>query len=58
MSDRTIYGWWLIVDRETEQEVSRIAAHHPPGSSAWNKADDGLLYKVDYERFWSEWVDA
>lgn len=58
MSDERVYGWWVIREHGTNKEIHRIAGHSPKGSPTWERADDGLLRKVDFGRFWLEWEDA
>lgn len=53
-----ITGWWVIYLDETGAEEHRIPTDKPKGSPSWERADDALYYKVDFERFSVEWVDA
>lgn len=50
-----VYGWWVVTEDATGEEVRRIPSHYPAASINWHKVDDSLLYKIDYERFSTRW---
>lgn len=50
------WGYWVIHDLEDNRVEHKIAAHHPPGSGMWERAEEGIIRKVDPERFYVTWV--
>jgi hypothetical protein len=53
-----VYGYWVIRSNDDDAEVHRIAAHHSPGSSSFDRAEDGMYRKVDFDRFYIEFEAA
>lgn len=58
MMGKHIYGWWIIREIDTDKEVHRVEGHSPEGSPNWDRADEGLMRRIDLERFYTEWVSA
>lgn len=52
-----VYGWWIITD-DNGSEVHRVAGHAKPGSPSHERAEYGLMRRVDLERFTVGWTDA
>lgn len=55
--DRPVYGWWVIRTHEG-QEHHRIESHEPEGTSSHERAERGILRKVNLDRYVVEWENA
>lgn len=56
MSAPKVYGDWVVRSQADDSEVHRIACHQPPGSSSFDRAEDGIFRKIDFDRFYVEFV--
>lgn len=57
MATEKVYGWWIVRD-DNGVEIHRTAGHHPVGSTHQEKAEAGLLRRLDLDRYGVEWEDA
>lgn len=55
MSDRKVYGYFVVRNIGDGKEVDRIAVHYPEDSRMTEKVEAGLVQKVDLDRFYFGW---
>lgn len=54
---RHVYCQVIVRKQEDDSEVHRIDVHSSPDSSNRRQFEEGLIRKVDFERFYTEWTE-